>query len=216
MTTIEAQRSRVTGPRTWLVLGVLLLAVACVAVLPASAAAKGAHAGSMKLSAGAVYATSTAVTVDSTVTQATSIRVMNAGGTWSSWMPYAASTSWTLSPGDGVKSVSAQYRFATGKSLTLTDTITLDATAPVTTHDYDGLPETVLTVTLRATDALSGVATTSYRIDGGAWQLGTTIALHVPHKRVGLPPGPHTIEYFSTDVAGNVAPVQSVVVTLGR
>ena len=201
----------------WSVAVAILVVAAGIAVAgPATAAGKGQHAGGMKLSAGAVYAMSTAVTVDSTVTLATSIRVQNAGGAWSSWMPYAASTSWTLSPGDGLKSVSAQYRFATGKSLTMTDTITLDATAPVTTDDYDGLPATVLTVTLRASDALSGVATTSYRVDGGDWQRGTTIALQVPHKRVGLRPGPHTIEYFSTDVAGNAAPVQSVVVTLGR
>jgi len=59
---------------------------------------------------------------------------------------------------------------------------------------------------LTATDDLSGVASTEYRIDGGAWQvysgpLGFT-----------TPAGPHLVEYRSTDVAGNVEPARSQIV----
>jgi hypothetical protein len=217
MTGQQTRWARTRCPRAWTPVIAMIAAVVCVAAAePATAAGKGQHVGSMKVSAGAVYATSTTVTVDSTVTGVTGMRVQNAGGAWSAWGSYAPSTAWTLAAGDGFKTVSAQYRFATGKSLTLSDTIILDSSAPGTTTDYDGLPAPVLTVTLTATDALSGVATTSFRVDGGPWQTGTSVALSVPHKRVGLPAGPHTLEYFSTDVAGNVEPVRSVVVTLGR
>lgn len=63
----------------------------------------------------------------------------------------------------------------------------------------DTPPSTTATVSrgsigLSASDALSGVVHTSYRIDGGSWRTGTTVA---------EVPGSHTLEYFSTDAAGN-------------
>ena len=61
-------------------------------------------------------------------------------------------------------------------------------------------------VTLTATDNLSGVARTEYRIDGGAWTIGMVADV------VGI--GTHTVDYRSTDVAGNVEPIQSLSVTV--
>src|SRR6267378_66797 len=51
-----------------------------------------------------------------------------------------------------------------------------------------------VTVTLNASDATSGVASISYRIDGGAWLLYAGPFI--------LSDGQHTVDYFSTDVAG--------------
>src|SRR5207253_4136514 len=54
-----------------------------------------------------------------------------------------------------------------------------------------------VTVSLTATDATSGVANVSYRIDGGPW-----LAYAGPFA---LDEGSHVVEYFSSDVAGLVA-----------
>jgi hypothetical protein len=66
---------------------------------------------------------------------------------------------------------------------------------------YDGPVE----VTLSATDGAggSGVASTEYALDGGAFQEYTG-----PFTVSGV--GPHEVEFFSTDEAGNVEETQSV------
>ena len=56
---------------------------------------------------------------------------------------------------------------------------------------------TQATLRFPATDTASGVAETLYRVDGGVWQvLGTS-----PVVVTGA--GQHTVEYTSTDRAGN-------------
>ncbi len=84
-------------------------------------------------------------------------------------------------------------------------TLKVDTVAPSTTLTfnpatpngnngwYDGSSPTF---TLSATDATSGVASTSYRIDGGS--------AHAYSGAVTIPDGVHTISYWSVDVAGNV------------
>lgn len=52
---------------------------------------------------------------------------------------------------------------------------------------------------LSCSDALSGCAATEFRVDGGTIQTGTSVNL------TGLPDGTHTVEFRSTDLAGNVA-----------
>jgi hypothetical protein len=59
------------------------------------------------------------------------------------------------------------------------------------------------TVTLTASDAGSGVDRSDYRLDGGAW---TTYA--APFPVTG--DGEHTLDYRSTDVAGNAETAQSL------
>ncbi len=82
--------------------------------------------------------------------------------------------------------------------------IPLDATPPTTAYQYD--PNTIvgdngwyrspITITLTPTDLVSGVSRTEYRINNGEWQTGTQFVL--------ADQGEHTVEFYSTDVAGNV------------
>src|SRR5262249_52796168 len=88
------------------------------------------------INGGAPKTTSTSVTL-------TSIAATDAGGsgvaqmsfsndgtTWSAWQPYASSASWTLTTGDGSKTVSTRVQDAAGNISTVrTATITLDTTA---------------------------------------------------------------------------------------
>lgn len=60
-----------------------------------------------------------------------------------------------------------------------------------------------VTITLEATDDMSGVNTTYYRVNGGEWE--TYIEPFVLSED-----GMHSIEYYSVDNAGNVEDVKSV------
>ena len=79
-----------------------------------------------------------------------------------------------------------------------TATVRIDTTAPVTSDDAPtGWSNGPVTVTLSATDGGgSGLATTEYKLDGAtAWSTGTS----VPVSGQGI----HTLNYRSTDAAGN-------------
>ncbi len=90
-------------------------------------------------------------------------------------------------------------------SATGTCTVRIDTQGPSTSagglqaDDHSGWRATSQSVTLAASDALSGVATTSYKIDGGSWQIATGAPV-----MVGGADGSHMVRYFSTDAAGNI------------
>jgi len=87
-----------------------------------------------------------------------------------------------------------------------------DGTAPVTafrasgTAGSNGWYVSSVAVTLTPADAGSGAALTQYRINGGAWITGTQFILGYD--------GQHTIEYRSTDIAGNIEPVQQRILNI--
>ena len=82
-------------------------------------------------------------------------------------------------------------------------TVTLDTAPPTTTDDApSGSQSSIVTVTLSAGDgAGSGVASTSYRVDGGGWHSGTSVVIPVPADHSN--DGSHTIDYASVDNVGN-------------
>ncbi len=79
-----------------------------------------------------------------------------------------------------------------------------DTTAPTTTATGldDAWHNASVTVSFAATDAESGVASTEYSLDGGAWTRGTSLTVSVPRKTAVAVV--HTLEYRSADAAGNV------------
>jgi hypothetical protein len=78
---------------------------------------------------------------------------------------------------------------------TKTATVRIDKTAPFTVADALPLYKASAVLRLTPVDAVSGVAGTSYALDG-APGTGTSIEITAP--------GPHTLSYASTDLAGNV------------
>src|SRR5262249_36527082 len=75
--------------------------------------------------------------------------------------------------------------------------VKIDLTAPATTAST--LPDWSngdVTLTLSATDSLSGVAGTFFTVDGGATQSGTSVLL--------TDEGVHTVTFWSVDNAANV------------
>jgi hypothetical protein len=88
---------------------------------------------------------------------------------------------------------------ATNKEPPKSITVKIDSTAPVTTAHYVVLDQLV---SFAATDNVSGVARTEYRLDGSPWIKGTSL--------VFTSGGLHTILFRSIDVAGNVEKPNSI------
>ena len=108
---------------------------------------------------------------------------------------------------DGVHQIIARATDAAGHGAdTQPRQLQQDRTAPTTRADIEGTPddqgwyETPVTITLQAQDATSGVATTSWQTDGGAWRPGTTIILDSDGK--------HALHFYSKDKAGNKEEIQ--------
>jgi hypothetical protein len=88
-------------------------------------------------------------------------------------------------------------------------TVNIDKTAPVTTASVpSGWSATNATVTLTPTDALSGVASTFYILDGGAQQQGTSVGVTTD--------GSHTLQFWSMDKAGNAEVPHTVQVLVDK
>ena len=107
---------------------------------------------------------------------------------------------------DGVYNVLFRSKDLAGNVETPKLTIVMiDSTAPVTTvttRDVKGKVTISKAVTFSASDNLSGVARTEYRLDDGTWTTGT----HLDLTEIGV----HTILFRSIDVAGNVEKRNSI------
>ena len=92
-----------------------------------------APTGSFVINSDDTYTTDTAVTLNCSVSEASEMRFSNDSGTsWpDGWVAYAAISAWTLTSGDGTKTVTGEFRDAAGNVLgPLTDDITLDTGLP--------------------------------------------------------------------------------------
>jgi alpha-L-rhamnosidase len=126
------------------------------------------------------------------------------------WQSYVAPVVVT---GDGKQSLSYRAKDAAGNTSGEQQiAVWIDGTAPTTqlavTRGSGIENADKATLAFTAQDALSGVASTSYRVDGGEWAVLGDAAPSVE----GF--GRHTVEFFTTDVAGNPEPLRSLVVDL--
>lgn len=134
--------------------------------------------------------------------------------------PYTAPIAVTAE-GESVLSYNATD-VAGNTSETKTHTVKLDTVAPATTASVASVrdPETPIVgdpiehgviehgaaLTFAATDATSGVASTAYRVNDGEWTAGTSVEI----RRAGE----FSVEFRSTDTAGNVGAVERVTGTV--
>lgn len=134
--------------------------------------------GSVTVDSGATYANSTdvalALTASDTGSGVSSMRFSNNGLTWGKWDTYSATAAWSLSVGDGTKTVYAQFRDAAGNtSPSCTDSIVLDSTAPIGTVVIHGdaayTTATSVLLAISASDGGSGVEQMRLSNDGTAW-----------------------------------------------
>jgi uncharacterized repeat protein (TIGR02543 family) len=91
--------------------------------------------GTISINSGATYTTSTSVTLSLTCSDASGCSEMqfsNDGSSYSTPEAYSTTKAWTLTSGDGTKTVYAKFKDTIGNwSSAYSDTIVLDSTAPV-------------------------------------------------------------------------------------
>jgi peptidoglycan-N-acetylglucosamine deacetylase len=89
-----------------------------------------------------------------------------------------------------------------------------DATPPVTTATGMGARwrNDTATVQFTATDDLSGVAATVYRVDEGPWKIGAEVQVRAPKDHSN--DGKHLVEFYSVDNALNQEATKSVTVKI--
>ena len=167
--------------------------------------------GSVSINSGNAYITSTGVTLTLSASDATSgvatMRLSNDGSSWSSWEPYATSTPWTLTTGDGAKTVYVQFKDKAGNpSASYPDDITLDTVAPSgsITSPSDVAIESSgsFTVSGSASDATSGVQKVDVSVDDGSYNAVISGTTSWSYSANGLTDGIHTFKIKVTDNAG--------------
>lgn len=181
-----------------------------------------APSGTMAINDGATWTTAAGVTLALTATAGaatvTQMRFHNDAAAWTAWEPYALLRTWTLAPGDGSKTVWAQFQNDGGQlSAPCSAAITLDSIAPVgSVRINDGAistASTAVTLAFAASDSGSGVADFRCRNAGGTW---TAWAPFTDGGAWGLTSGDgsKTVEVQYRDAVGNVSLTCSAVITL--
>jgi hypothetical protein len=101
-----------------------------------------APTGSVAIDNGDAYTTNSSVALSLTASDADGnsleMRFSNNNSTWSSWEPYSTTKSWTLTGGDGEKTVYVQISDTYDSVVELSDTIILDSNPPIVTGVTDG------------------------------------------------------------------------------
>jgi hypothetical protein len=179
-------------------------------------------AGSITLNAGAATTKSASVTAavpatDTGGSGVSLVRLSNSSAmtgellTTGTTFAYGTPVTWTLSAGDGIKTVYAQWRDSIGNwSAVQSDTITLDATAPTGTVEINGGAgeTTTVDVTLGlTTNDGTGTGTTQVLISNTADFAGATpraYAASIPWT-LTAGNGPKTVYVKFIDAVGNVS-----------
>jgi IPT/TIG domain len=167
--------------------------------------ASGAASASTNINSGAAYTTSRSVSVSySGVAIPCQATIGNDSAGWNWGTVYGTPIAWTLTAGDGLKTVAMMFRNPTTLQITgsFSDTITLDTTSPHTTAS--GVPSGTVksaTISLSATDTFgSGVDYVEYSTGGGSWQRGTAVYINPPAQTKTT----YQVSYRAMDRAGNL------------
>ena len=136
-----------------------------------------APVGSILINGGDTYTTSTSISLTLTASDDDSginqVRFSNDGNSWSTWENPTSSKSWTLTSGDGTKTVYYQIKDNAGlTSITYSDTILLDTTIPtglvIINSGASFTTSTGVTLTLTYSDDGSGVSQVRFS-NYGTW-----------------------------------------------
>ncbi len=172
-----------------------------------------APSGTILINGGATYTNSTAVNLTLSASDGGSglyqMRFSNDNSSWSSWEAYGTSKSWTLSSGDGTKTVYVQYRDNAGNiSGSFNDTIILDATAPSGTILINGgatyTNSTAVNLTLSASDGGSGLYQMRFSNDNSTWSSWEAYGTSKSWTLTGGD-GTKTVYVQYSDNAGNIS-----------
>ena len=160
--------------------------------------------GSIAINGNAAFTNSPTVTLTLTCTDLGSgcsqMQFSNDGLSWSSPVCFAPSASWTLSEGDGAKTVQVKLLDAAGNSVVYPGTITLDTAAPELTlsgYPPDQSGQSDASFAFGSPDA---TALFQCSLDGSAYA-----ACSSPAAYSGLAAGSHSFGVQAFDPAGNLS-----------
>lgn len=165
---------------------------------------------SISIENGAAYATDLSVSLVLSASDFPSgmsqMQFSNDGVTWSAPEPYGTvKAGWTLSAGDGPKTVYVRYRDISGNwSAPVSDTVTLDTSAPTGTVSIEGGAEYTSSTSVVLTLSSADAAEMRLQNDGGAW---TAWEAYAVTRSWALPAGDgaKTVCVEFRDAAGNVS-----------
>ena len=166
--------------------------------------------GSLSINSGAASTSNASVTLTlsctDTGTSCSQMRFSNDDTTYSAPETYSGTRAWILTSGDGSKTVYVKYSDLAGNwSQALSATILLDTAVPSTAASpAGGTFTTFQTVTLTCSDTGSGCNRTYYTTNGSA--PSTSSPVYSSPLTIMMPT---TVNYFSTDRAGNSEAMQS-------
>jgi hypothetical protein len=173
-----------------------------------------APTGTVTIAGGADFVKSTSVdlvvSASDDLSGAAEMRFSNDGTTFSDWEELSPTKSWVMASGsDGARTVRAQFRDTAGnQSGSFTDDTTLDTAAPsgtvVAAGDAAWTNTRSITLTLSASDSLSGMSMMRFGSDGVTWRPWAAYATSASFL---LPAGDgdKTVYAEFQDVAGNVS-----------
>ncbi len=178
--------------------------------------------GAITINSGAPYATSRTVTLNlsatSSVSRVNRMSFSTNGTTWSVAETYAASKTYTLPSGDGMKTVHVKYYDKAGNvSSAYSRSIMLDTLAPVGTVRVNGgatyISQRTVTLNLSATDRGSGLDRMSFSTNGTTW---TAAEAYATTKAWTFPSGDGSKRVYAKfrDKVGKWSSIVSVAVTL--
>jgi hypothetical protein len=165
--------------------------------------------GSIMIDGGAAYTNESSVVLTLSADDLTSgvaeMRFSSDGSTWTAWEASDTTKSWSLSAGDGAKTVYVQFKDNAGEvSLQFLDSITLDSLPPsiaLTDSLANGTEVRSSTCTLSWTGADAGTGIDHYevRVDNGTW---TDTGNINSYAFTGLGDGSHTFDIKAVDASG--------------
>lgn len=169
-----------------------------------------APTGSVTINSGAASTSSTSVTVTMSATDTNGVAQMqlsNDNVTWSAAEAYSASKAWTLTSGDGTKTVYVKFRDNAGNwSQVYSDTISLSTGTPITTASpAGGTYKSAQTVTLTANKAATIYFTTNGAVPTTSSPVYTSPISISATK---------TLKFFALDTAGNSGSVKTEIYTI--
>lgn len=165
---------------------------------------------SVSINSGAEYTNSQTITIASTVsTSSDPTQIMiseNSDFSGASWETYSAEKSFTLSSGDGTKTVYVKFGNGDGgQTSVVSDSIILDTTAPTTSiSPRRGTYKSVQTAALTSQDAGSGIDKIYFTRNGS--KPTTSSSIYRNSFKISRDT---TLKYFAVDSAGNQETVKT-------
>jgi hypothetical protein len=105
------------------------------------------------------------------------MRFSNDGSSWDAWVTYAVTQAWTLTAGDGTKTVYGEFKDAAGNTLADDDDINLDTTFPTGSFVINNDDECTSLVDVTLNNSVSGAAEMRFSNDGSSWDAWVTYAV---------------------------------------